>query len=251
MPKKRSLAHLSYEERRERERAEWKKRLARIEKARIKAAGSASDPFLRERASAYFKEKYPECRIVHEVNLAGQGSTSRIDMIVVLPDRLIGVEVKGDKDVPDRLLKQLLSFSAVCDELWVFYGYKMKSKLPRLPHWVGQACQVPNAGPHDIEEDYGEFKPERILEAKSSGFSPSVMIELLWAQELNAVPGCAARNQQLRIEAALKRWEGDAIIPWVCAALASRVTSIQTDPPLDIEIKSIDGEWVPVWPEVK
>lgn len=55
----------------------------------------------------------PGARIVHELNVAGQG-TNRIDVAAIETQAIVGVEIKSRKDMLKRLAEQWDTFSKCC-----------------------------------------------------------------------------------------------------------------------------------------
>ncbi len=150
----------------------------------------------------------PGARIVHELNVAGQG-TNRIDVAAIGTEHIVAVEIKSRKDVLKRLDEQWKAFNEVAhfvivaahekhfadyrEVYWdddhapqrhlnhpLFFGkrfsyrkYVWRYPKPEKSDWV--------YGHHDDDAwSFGRFKDlSRIPRATS-------MLEMLWAAELQA-----------------------------------------------------------------
>lgn len=74
---------------------------------------SADEQELRNAVVVRLRELLPDARIIHELNIAGQGS-NRIDVVAVTKEHIVGVEIKSRKDTLKRLEHQWESFNEVC-----------------------------------------------------------------------------------------------------------------------------------------
>lgn len=74
---------------------------------------SLDEQEIRNAVVARLRELVPGYRIVHELNVAGQGS-NRIDVAAIGTEHIVGVEIKSRKDVLKRLDEQWKAFNRVC-----------------------------------------------------------------------------------------------------------------------------------------
>lgn len=74
---------------------------------------SLDEQEIRNAVVARLRELLPDARIVHELNVAGQGS-NRIDVAAITKQHIVGVEIKSRKDVLKRLDEQWKAFNDVC-----------------------------------------------------------------------------------------------------------------------------------------
>lgn len=153
------------------------------------------------------RQLMPGARIVHELNVAGQG-TNRIDVAAIGTEHIVAVEIKSRKDVLKRLDEQWKAFNEVAhfvivaahekhfadyrEAYWrddmpperhlnhpIFFGkrfsyrkYVWRYPKPEKSDWV--------YGRHDDAWTFDRFKDlSRIPRATS-------MLEMLWAAELQA-----------------------------------------------------------------
>lgn len=76
----------------------------------MKHTRSGAETEIREPVVDRLRVLLPGCRIVHEMNVAGQGSR-RVDVAAVQKDYLVTVEIKSEKDMLKRLPEQYEAFS--------------------------------------------------------------------------------------------------------------------------------------------
>jgi hypothetical protein len=79
---------------------------------------SSAEREIREAVIARFRELLPGARIVHELNVDGQGS-NRVDLAAITSDRLILCEIKSEKDTIERIAEQVHAFGPCCHALVV------------------------------------------------------------------------------------------------------------------------------------
>lgn len=161
---------------------------------------------IRNAVVSRLRQLMPGARIVHELNVAGQG-TNRIDVAAIGTDHIVSVEIKSRKDVLKRLDEQWKAFNEVShlvivaahekhfadyrEAYWsdehaperhlnhpIFFGRWANRKnvwrypKPEKSDWVH--------GRHDDAWTFDRFKDlSRIPRATS-------MLEMLWAAELQA-----------------------------------------------------------------
>ncbi|UXS01111.1 hypothetical protein [Agrobacterium tumefaciens] len=168
---------------------------------------SLDEQEIRDVVVARLRELLPDARIVHELNVAGQGS-NRIDVAAVTKEHIVGVEIKSRKDVLKRLDEQWKAFNDVChfvavaahekhfadfrEPYWdsdhtperhlnhpLFFGKRFSRRKniwrypkPEMSDW--------NYGRHGDAWDFDRRKDlSRIPRATS-------MLDMLWAEELRA-----------------------------------------------------------------
>ncbi len=131
------------------------------------------DKDIREPLFGYFEERYTKVRTMEEKNLA----CCRADAVMVLPDKLVGIEIKSDADGYSRLSRQVKMYDKFCDLNYVVVGSThARHILDRVPKWWG----VISAG---LLETGIDFKT--IREPQSN---PKVELDaqltILWRSEL-------------------------------------------------------------------
>lgn len=76
------------------------------------------DRDIREPLFDFLEEKYGKIRIIEEKNMGA----SRADVMMVLSDRLVGIEIKSDADTYTRLAGQIKDYDRYFDENMVVVG---------------------------------------------------------------------------------------------------------------------------------
>lgn len=140
---------------------------------------------IRETVIAWVREKLPEARIIHELNVNGSGGC-RADLAAVEKDFITLFEIKSERDTLKRIRAQALSFTRAAHDLVIVAHEK---------HFKGNTSH--------LDCDIGIFKrietwkfPESNMERWRSqrlARSPKIyqpqaasMLEILWRSELIA-----------------------------------------------------------------
>ncbi len=149
------------------------------------------DKNIREPLFDFLEEQYGKVRIIEEKQMG----RSRADIVMVLPDRLMGIEIKSDADSYARLDRQVRDYDRYFDGNYVAvgssHGLHIEEHVP--DHW----------GIITIEEaaDGADFYLLR-----EAGRNPRMdwkrKLSLLWRpelahiQELNGMPKYAEKSKQ-------------------------------------------------------
>lgn len=92
------------------------------------------DADIREPLFEFFEARHPKLRIMEELQMVD----CIADAIIVLPDRLVGLEIKSDADSYRRLPRQVRDYDQVCDLNYVVVGSShAKHILDHVPAWWG------------------------------------------------------------------------------------------------------------------
>lgn len=213
---------------------------------------SSSEREIRDAVVARLRQAMPGARIIHELNVAGQG-TNRIDVVAVDRQAIVGVEIKSEKDTLKRLTDQWAAFNKCCHRVFVAAHEKhfqehrhehMRDDLPgemRLNHpdffesWSRRRLVWPFPKPE--KGFHGEapwpFDPRRDC---SSQPKASAMLEMLWADELRAEcarHGLAANSRSTRpqmIAEMVWMMTGREMCEAVCRQLRGRVFTEADEP---------------------
>jgi hypothetical protein len=74
---------------------------------------SSAETAIRDFVVDRLRALFPSARIIHELNVSGQGS-NRIDVAAVTTTAVVGVEIKSERDTLKRLEEQWGAFSRCC-----------------------------------------------------------------------------------------------------------------------------------------
>lgn len=92
------------------------------------------DKDIREPLFRHFEERYSKVRIIEEMTMIN----CRADAMMVLPDKLVGIEIKSDADNYSRLARQIKTYDSVCDLNYVVVGSSHANHiLSHVPEWWG------------------------------------------------------------------------------------------------------------------
>ncbi|MBQ9764585.1 MAG: MmcB family DNA repair protein [Lachnospiraceae bacterium] len=100
----------------------------------MKEAKKLSDKDMREILFDYYEMTNERLRFFEELCIG----KSRADAILVKEDRIIGFEIKSDKDNLLRLETQMKDYTRFCDECYIVTGDKHVNELPEvIPDFYG------------------------------------------------------------------------------------------------------------------
>lgn len=176
-------------------------------------AGSVAEERIRAKAEAALRAAYPNARIIHELMLTQGGC--RIDLAAVTPDRLIVVEIKSERDVLNRLERQLIEARAVADGVAVIVAEKHLKKAQEIAGYCG--CWGEDS--IEFQSHYSYFE-RGLLSATTNA---PARLAMLWAEELRMVADSPAKaNRTYSIAQAADHLTGAEVRRRVCAALRAR-----------------------------
>ena len=141
---------------------------------------SAAEREMRDALVAWFHTNEPKARVVHELNVAGQGS-NRADLGIIFPDTLFLVEIKSKKDSLKRLKDQFDAFTKCSHGVIIaahechFDGNDLKGcDWMRWSH-KDHIWRYPGADKWDLHRYKAYAEPHAVM-----------FLEMLWAEELSA-----------------------------------------------------------------
>ncbi|WP_331373792.1 NERD domain-containing protein [Sinorhizobium chiapasense] len=215
---------------------------------------SSDEQEIRDAVVARLRELMPAARIVHELNVAGQG-TNRIDVAAIDTAAIVGAEIKSRKDVLKRLDEQWPAFNRCCHYVVVVAHEKHFAEY-RDPHWRddvepyidlnhplffgkwGARDHVWRFPKPDQPPRYGRcvwhFDRHRDVRTQPQA---SAMLEMLWAEELRTecwVHRISATQRSTRpdmIRDMVWHMTGREIVHAVCRQLRAR-SFAEADPPI-------------------
>lgn len=134
------------------------------------------DAEIRELLFDYIDEKYDKLRIYEELKIR----KSIADVVVVLEDKLIGVEIKSDSDTYTRLPTQIKDYNHFFDYNYLAIGAThAKHAHKHIPkHWGILCVEI-----KDTQSYITELRPAQ----PTPRLQVSYQIKLLWRLELNNI----------------------------------------------------------------
>lgn len=194
---------------------------------------SEAEERIRVKAEAHLRALYPGSRIIHELKL-NDGAT-RIDLAAVLPTRLAVGEIKSERDVLDRLGRQLEDSLRITANVHVYVSGKHVETLKEQPGdvlcqdnlrsmlWRTSVWAETADGFSVVHRAYDHQRAEL-------GHMPDTrqLLSLLWADELktmldrHSLSYGRRATMQFTKKVALEHMTGAQIRAGVCQALMGR-----------------------------
>lgn len=185
---------------------------------------------LRDKAKLWLRARYPEALITHELSVAEYGG-ALVDVAAVLPDQIIGVEIKGEGDSPTRLARQGYLYSRVCRTMWLLTCPSLEARCAKhKPDGWGTILSNP---PEDKYNSYTVCPDSGMAVYKYSGadktgygLSPVALAAMPWTKEYREFEHLLKTNLPATkakcIEAVVNRFPLRQIETAVCAVLRQR-----------------------------
>jgi len=196
---------------------------------------------------------WPNARIIHEINVGGQG-TNRIDLIAVNTEDIAAFEIKSKKDKLDRLPKQMAAMRGLTSNSYaaVHEKFLVPTKTNQWQaewtdedgvHWFNKFPTLPGmeyfTNGWIWREDGGlDLKPWQNLKPPRQFWTlPNGALHILWADELRQM--CAELRLGVKKRATMTecvqklRWtcSGKEITRGICRQLRQR-NSLEADEPI-------------------
>ncbi len=175
------------------------------------------DRDIREPLFEFLEETYGKVRIIEEKQM----ERSRADVVMVVPDAVIGIEIKSDADNYARLERQVRDYDQYFDANYVVVGVSHAMHIEEhVPSWWGIITAEPDGGRVDLY----------ILRKTSPNpkMVPKKKLGLLWRPELshileqNHLPGYRQKSKAFVVEKILEKVPGEKLKVQVCQELFER-----------------------------
>lgn len=166
------------------------------------------DQDIREPLFDYLEERFGKSRIFEEVPMA----KARADVLMVLPDELVGIEIKSSVDTYERLNGQVRNYNKFCDRCYAAVGLRhAKHIAEHIPDFWGILC---------VYEDNRRVVIEELRAAAANPkLRPDFQLSLLWKNELSNI---LALNRLPRYRQKSKAFARQKLIEKVPAPLLRR-----------------------------
>lgn len=148
------------------------------------------DRDIREPLFEFLEEQYAKMRIIEEKQMG----RSRADIVMVLPEAVVGIEIKSDADTYARLARQVKDYNAYYDYNYVVVGSTHATHISEhVPGWWGIiSVELVDSGVDFYVMRKAESNPKRSMKKK---------ISILWRpelahiQKLNHMPAYARKSK--------------------------------------------------------
>lgn len=182
------------------------------------------DKNIREPLFDYLEDTYGKCRIFEE-KVMGK---ARADVVLLLPDEIIGIEIKSNVDTYERLKGQVRNYNRYCDRNFIITG------LRHIKH-VGEHVP-PDWGILCIYEDHHKILIEPIRDAAPNPkCKKEVQLSWAWRMELdqlieyNHLPKYRQKSKAFVVQKLLEKVPWPLLKSQFCQELFERDYTLWTD----------------------
>lgn len=165
------------------------------------------DQDIREPLFDFFDEKFGKVRIIEEKQIA----KSRADVMLVLEEKLIGVEIKSDADTYARLAKQVKDYNKFFDYNYVVVG---SSHSKHIEEHVPEYWGIIEAISKEESVEFNVLREPEINKRAQRTYKMKRKLSILWRpelshiQEINGMPKYKQRSKDFVITKIMEK------VPW-------------------------------------
>ena len=165
------------------------------------------DKDIREPLFDFFDEKFGKVRIIEEKQIA----KSRADVMLVLEEKLIGVEIKSDADTYARLARQVKDYNKFFDYNYVVVG---SSHSKHIEEHVPEYWGIIEAISKEESVEFNVLREPEINKRAQRTYKMKRKLSILWRpelshiQEINGMPKYKQRSKDFVITKIMEK------VPW-------------------------------------
>ena len=165
------------------------------------------DQDIREPLFDFFDEKFGKVRIIEEKQIA----KSRADVMLVLEEKLIGVEIKSDADTYARLARQVKDYNKFFDYNYVVVG---SSHSKHIEEHVPEYWGIIEAISKEESVEFNVLREPEINKRAQRTYKMKSKLSILWRpelshiQEINGMPKYKQRSKDFVITKIMEK------VPW-------------------------------------
>ena len=165
------------------------------------------DQDIREPLFDFFDEKFGKVRIIEEKQIA----KSRADVMLVLEEKLIGVEIKSDADTYARLARQVKDYNKFFDYNYVVVG---SSHSKHIEEHVPEYWGIIEAISKEESVEFNVLREPEINKRAQRTYKMKRKLSILWRpelshiQEINGMPKYKQRSKYFVITKIMDK------VPW-------------------------------------
>ena len=165
------------------------------------------DQDIREPLFDFFDEKFGKVRIIEEKQIA----KSRADVMLVLEEKLIGVEIKSDADTYARLARQVKDYNKFFDYNYVVVG---SSHSKHIEEHVPEYWGIIEAISKEESVEFNVLREPEINKRAQRTYKMKRKLSRLWRpelshiQEINGMPKYKQRSKDFVITKIMEK------VPW-------------------------------------
>ena len=165
------------------------------------------DQDIREPLFDFFDEKFGKVRIIEEKQIA----KSRADVMLVLEEKLIGVEIKSDADTYARLARQVKDYNKFFDYNYVVVG---SSHSKHIEEHVPEYWGIIEAISKEESVEFNVLREPEINKRAQRTYKMKRKLSILWRpelshiQEIDGMPNYKQRSKDFVITKIMEK------VPW-------------------------------------
>ena len=165
------------------------------------------DQDIREPLFDFLIEKFGKVRIIEEKQIA----KSRADVMLVLEEKLIGVEIKSDADTYARLARQVKDYNKFFDYNYVVVG---SSHSKHIEEHVPEYWGIIEAISKEESVEFNVLREPEINKRAQRTYKMKRKLSILWRpelshiQEINGMPKYKQRSKDFVITKIMEK------VPW-------------------------------------
>ena len=165
------------------------------------------DQDIREPLFDFFDEKFGKVRIIEEKQIA----KSRADVMLVLEEKLIGVEIKSDADKYERLVRQVKDYNKFFDYNYVVVG---SSHSKHIEEHVPEYWGIIEAISKEESVEFNVLREPEINKRAQRTYKMKRKLSILWRpelshiQEINGMPKYKQRSKDFVVTKIMEK------VPW-------------------------------------
>lgn len=165
------------------------------------------DQDIREPLFDFFDEKFGKVRIIEDKQIA----KSRADVMLVLEEKLIGVEIKSDADTYARLARQVKDYNKFFDYNYVVVG---SSHSKHIEEHVPEYWGIIEAISKEESVEFNVLREPEINKRAQRTYKMKRKLSILWRpelshiQEINGMPKYKQRSKDFVITKIMEK------VPW-------------------------------------
>ena len=168
------------------------------------------DQDIREPLFDFFDEKFGKVRIIEEKQIA----KSRADVMLVLEEKLIGVEIKSDADTYARLARQVKDYNKFFDYNYVVVG---SSHSKHIEEHVPEDWGIIEAISKEESVEFNVLREPEINKRAQRTYKMKRKLSILWRpelshiQEINGMPKYKQRSKDFVITKIMEKVQWDLL----------------------------------------
>ena len=180
------------------------------------------DQDIREPLFDFFDEKFGKVRIIEEKQIA----KSRADVMLVLEEKLIGVEIKSDADTYARLARQVKDYNKFFDYNYVVVG---SSHSKHIEEHVPEYWGIIEAISKEESVEFNVLREPEINKRAQRTYKMKRKLSILWRpelshiQEINGMPKYKQRSKDFVITKIMEKVPWDLLHRQISEELFQRV----------------------------